>query len=400
MTHETPPDLRTAEQGRGPTAGDTEAGVDAVCADPCEPGASTEPAGRLAQLRAAVPQRTWRIGLYVLPLVALANVAVLVWSLGGVDLSRAVVAGELIALAALLAFVPMLANAARLAIWGRFLGLGLGFRGALKVITGTMVANSLTPSATGGMPIKLLFLVGAGVESRRAVTLISLQAAEDAIVMAGLALVCLGVSGFAMLDFLGSDPALLERIGMTMRTASIALVLALAALACIALVVAGGLFGQRAQRWASQAARRVRGFLAQVVGDWAAVWRRGKTSALVNLALAVLQWAVRFSIAGLVLAAFGVEWNPALYWLAQYLVQAVSSIVPTPGGAGGAEAAFLLVFAPFAPVEALLPAMSAWRLLHFFLPLGGAALLFALLHRAAAGERPAAATGGKAQPAE
>lgn len=400
MTHDTPPDLRSAEQDRGPTSGEAAGFAHGGSTSPCEPGIPREPVGRLAQLRAAVPARTWRIALYVLPLVALANVAVLVWSLGGVDLSRAVVAGELVALAALLAFVPMLANAARLAIWGRFLGLCLGFRGALKVITGTMVANSVTPSATGGMPIKLLFLVGAGVESRRAVTLISLQAAEDALVMAALALVCFGVSGFAMVDFLASDAALLERIGMTVRTAGIALVSALAAIALAAVAVAGGLFGRRAQGWATEAIRRARAFLAQVVGDWAAVWRRGKASALANLALALLQWTVRFSIAGLVLAAFGVEWQPALYWLAQYLVQAVSSIVPTPGGAGGAEAAFLLVFAPFVPVEALLPAMSAWRLLHFFLPLGGAALLFALLHRADPGRRTAAAAPRDAQPAE
>jgi hypothetical protein len=113
----------------------------------------------------------------------------------------------------------------------------------------------------------------------------------------------------------------------------------------------------------------VRSFTAHIISDWLGVMRRGKGVALANLALAALQWLVRFSIAGLVLAAFGEAWHPALYWLLQYLVQSISSVVPTPGGVGGAEAGFLLLFAPFVSGGSLVPAMSAWRLLFFYLPL-------------------------------
>ncbi|MFW5634482.1 MAG: flippase-like domain-containing protein [Erythrobacter sp.] len=396
MTHETPPEFRFEQDARSdPLAASEPEDTPGAVAE--QAGAGAQAGGRLAQLWQAVPRRSLRIALYVLPVVALGNVAVLVWSLGGVDLAQRIVAPELLGLAAVLVFVPMLANAARLAIWSRFMALGLGFGGALKVITGTMVTNSVTPSATGGMPIKLLFLVGAGVESRRAVTLISFQAAEDAVAAACLIALCLGFSGFAMFEFLGSDPALLARIDMTVRTASLVALWSLAALALLALVTAGGLLGKRVRGWAARVGRRARGFLAQVAGDWRAMWRRGKLVALANLSLALLQWGVRFSIAGLVLAAFGVEWHPALYWLLQYLVQSISAIVPTPGGAGGAEAGFLLLFAPFAPVDALVPAMSAWRLLHFFLPLAGAALVFVLLHRAS-GARLGASM--RAQPAE
>jgi len=121
----------------------------------------------------------------------------------------------------------------------------------------------------------------------------------------------------------------------------------------------------------------------------AGVMRRGKAMALANLALALTQWLARFSIAGLVLAGFGEGWHPALYWLLQYLVQSISSVVPTPGGVGGAEAGFLLLFAPFVSAGSLVPAMSAWRLLFFYLPLAVAALTFFALHRAARRARAA-----------
>lgn len=328
-----------------------------------------------------LPRRTLTIALSILPIVALGNVAVLVYSLGGIDISEKVKAPSLLVLAALLVFVPMIANSIRLWIWARFLDLDLGFRGSLKVITGTMVTNSVTPSATGGMPIKLLFLMGEGVDSRRSVTLISFQAAEDTFLLVGFLALSLGITGFAFFEFFSSDPELLARLDGTLRTVAMAVLWVLIAIAAIVVVIAGGLMGRRVREWAGRFSRRVKGWIAQILNDWLDVFRRGKGVALLNLGFSALQWVVRFSIAGLVLAAFGVEWQPVLFWLLQYLVQSISSIVPTPGGAGGAEAAFLLLFAPFVAMGVLVPAMSTWRLMHFYLPLVGAALTFFVLHR-------------------
>lgn len=330
-----------------------------------------------------------RIALSVLPLVALANIAVLVWSLGGIDLAGRIVAPGLLGLAAMLALVPLLANSVRLALWSRFLGLGLGFRGALKVITGAMVTNSVTPSAAGGAPIKLLFLIGEGVSPRAAATLISFQTAEDALVMWSLLAVCLGFSGFQLFDFLSSQPGLLLRIEENLAIAGWIGLAVVIALAVLTGALWSGLLGERLRVRTTAIANRARSFGAHIVSDWLGVMRRGKVMALANLALALTQWVARFSIAGLVLAGFGEGWHPALYWLLQYLVQSISSVVPTPGGVGGAEAGFLLLFAPFVSAGSLVPAMSAWRLLFFYLPLAVAALTFFALHRAARRARAA-----------
>lgn len=351
-----------------------------------------------------LPRSTLRIALYVLPLVALANVGVLVWSLGGVDLSERLVAPHLLWIAMTLVFAPMITNSLRLLLWSRFFGLDLGFRRAFKVITGTMVANSVTPSATGGMPIKMIFLVGAGIEARRALTLISFQTAEDALVLFTLVGITFGLSGFAFFEYLSSEPALLARLDTTLRSVSVIVLWSLVGLALLSLIVTAGLLGARARDLAARASRRLREWIMGVLGDWRDLVRRGKWVALVNVALAAVQWTVRFSIAGLVLAAFGMEWRPALYWLLQYLVQSISSIVPTPGGAGGAEAGFLFLFQPFVDADVLVPAMSTWRLIFFFLPLTGAALVFFVLNRVprskgSQSDAPAA-RGGIAHPAE
>lgn len=328
-----------------------------------------------------MPRRTLAIALSILPLVALANVGVLVYALDGVNLAEKLVAPGYLIIVALLVFVPMLGNSLRMFFWARFLGLDLGFWGSLKVISGTMVTNSVTPSATGGLPIKMLFLVGEGVESRRALTLITFQAAEDTIATFAIAGLCLAITGFAMFGFIGSDPAIIAKLDSTVRSASIIALWVLISIAILAGLIGGGLFGSRVRSWFGRAARKIRSFVAQIAGDWSAAFKRGKVIALVNLSLALLQWGVRFSIAGLVLSAFGVEWQPALFWLLQWLVQSISSIIPTPGGAGGAEAGFLLLYQPFVAAEVLFPAMSTWRLMFFYLPLMGAALIFFTLHR-------------------
>jgi uncharacterized protein (TIRG00374 family) len=337
-----------------------------------------------------LPRRTLRIALSVLPVVALANVAVLAWSLNGVDIAGRLAAPGLLLLAAAVALVPMIANSLRFALWGRFLGLGLGLRGGFKVVTGTMIANSITPSAAGGVPIKVLFLIGEGVPPRSAATLISLQTAEDMAVMSAMVAACLTLSGFQLVDFVAQQPGLLARIEADLVLAGWIVLGVVAALAGLSAALAAGWLGARLRGRAARLLARVHSFAGHVVRDWLGVLRRGKGVALVSLMLSIAQWLARFSMAGIVLAAFGQEWHPALYWLLQYLVQSVSSVVPTPGGAGGAEAAFLLLYAPFVASGVLVAAMSAWRLIFFYLPLASAALVFFLLHRAARKRRAAA----------
>jgi uncharacterized protein (TIRG00374 family) len=328
-----------------------------------------------------LPRRTLGFALWLLPIVAVVNVAVLVWSLGTINLAERLVAPHLLALAGLLVFVPMLANALRLAIWSRFLGLGLGLAGALRVITGTMVANSVTPSAAGGMPIKVLFLIGEGIEARRAISLISFQAAEDALILFGLATLAATLSGFALVDFLAADRELSAGLDDTMRIAVLIVSGLLLMAAAFGGLIGAGILGPRIRNWFGKLLRRVKVSLAMVASDWGALLRRGKGIAVLNLGIAAVQWSVRFSIAGLVLGAFGTPWDPALFWLLQYLVQTISSTVPSPGGVGGAEAGFLLLFAPFVEQAVLLPAMSAWRLLFFYTPLVAAAVTFFVLRR-------------------
>lgn len=359
--------------------------------------------GALGLQMRGLSRRTLAFALTVLPLLALINVGVLVWSLGSIDLSTRIVAPGLLVLAVFVVFIPMIANSLRLAIWSRFLGLKLGMAGSLRVITGTMIANSLTPPAITGMPIRFMFLMNEGADPQRAMSLISFQTAEDMLILSGLVGICIGLSGFALHDFFASQPELIAQVDSFLQIAGKIAAFAALGLIAVTLFLKRRFVGGSRLKTVNRARRRLRAWAGSIGHNWRCVAREGKGLALLTLGLTGLQWGARFSIAGLVLAAFGTEWRPALHWLLQYLVQAMSSIVPTPGGAGGAEAAFLLLFALFVDGDVLVPAMSTWRLMYFYLPLAGAALLFFFLRsamRGRCGESLTATASSKHVPAE
>ena len=106
--------------------------------------------------------------------------------------------------------------------------------------------------------------------------------------------------------------------------------------------------------------------------------------------LTTIQWSARYSVATAVIAFLGAPVRPLLYWVLQWATFTLMNAVPTPGAAGGAEAAFLVLYSPFIPPGTLGLATAGWRaLVIFYLPLSAAAVVFLLLglRDRSAGER-------------
>ena len=144
-----------------------------------------------------MPRKTLTIALSVLPIVALINVGVLIYSLGGINLSEKLVRPDLLALVALLVFVPMISNSIRLAIWAKWLGVDLGFRagangyvlkddgqteflGAVKnvlaIACGIVVARGLGESARAALVARGDQLAGQGRRRRPALGIVAAPA--------------------------------------------------------------------------------------------------------------------------------------------------------------------------------------------------------------------------------
>lgn len=329
-----------------------------------------------ASRKGSISRRAIRIALWALPLAVLANIAFFLWTLDGRPLSEIAVRPSLILVAIGLAFLPWLTNIIRLAIWCRFLGIPMSLKANARVMLGTVLGNAITPTATGSTVIKWGFLVNEGVPSDRATTIVTVQTAEDTVVIfatMGIAMTIATMvelpAAFRSFDWMtGTLDSTLFALG---------LVAGFVALVC---VLAGGArrgwFGSRAADWARGALARLGEGFANVRRDWGLILRSGKSVVAVSMALAVLQWIARYSVATAVIGFAGATMLPLLFLGLQWLVFTFSTVVPTPGGMGGTEAAFLLLYAPFVPADRLGPVMVIWRLVLFYGPVALAALLF------------------------
>ena len=68
--------------------------------------------------------------------------------------------------------------------------------------------------------------------------------------------------------------------------------------------------------------------------------------------------------------------DPVLFFLLQWVVFTAMSVVPTPGGSGGAEAVFVLVYSALLPDAVIGIATAGWRFLTFYVQLALGSILF------------------------
>lgn len=317
----------------------------------------------------ALAAKVARYAIWIVPLVALIHIGILVSALGGKIGAVALQAPHYFALAAFIAIIPMSSDITRLTIWSRFLGVPTGFKGAMQIIGGTMVGNMMTPSSTGSPAIKWGLMQARKIPASKATTLISIQMTEDILAMSSLLTLCVfGVGGQRLAALIRSPEWQAMSWGDVAPYAA-GLAGVIGALSLVFWLL------RRSGRFPVllQLRRRAKIGIKRIVRDWRKILKRGKRTALLTLSLAFIQWAARFSVVTAIILALGGAFQPLLYGGLQWLTISLAALVPTPGGVGGAEAAFLALYRPFLSGTALLAAMAAWRLLLYYWPVSLAA---------------------------
>lgn len=326
-----------------------------------------------------VGKRTLNLALIILPLAAIASIGFFIWNLEGRSLLTVAKFPHWLWVALLFSFLPWITNSLRLMIWARFFELQLSLYQIFRIILGTVLGNAVTPTATGATAVKWAFLVNEDVTPDRATTLIGIQTAEDSFV----SIILLAVAIIAVISF--EVPMLLPDVDwwssaslVLQRVASV-VVIALVVTAVVITCVLVGLVGSKAKHASHTLIDRMRSMFNHAAKDWKYAFRSGRKYLLASTFLAVLQWTTRHSIAGLIIGFVGGQMMPMLHWVLQWLVITASSVIPSPGGAGGTEASFLLFFAPFLSGELLGSTMVTWRATIFYIPVAIAGLVFLVL---------------------
>ena len=325
--------------------------------------------------------KLFRTALIVIPIGVIGNVAfsllftnrALLSALTSFDKSY-------LALALALGILPWLTNAIRLLIWTRFLEHEISFVDAFRITLATDLGSAVSPQAVGGGFFKWGLLVQRGVSPGAAASVTTLTPLEDGVFFAiAIPIALLYSASLGKLDFSSATESL---DGSAAGFGIGAFVFLLLVWALIVWVLKGGVgvsAQRRSRRMVSSFRRSARSTWTDAKQVFRLIRRNGKKRFALSLTLTGIQWIARYSIITVLLAFLGIPIQPVLFFVLQWVVFTLASFVPTPGGAGGAEAAFYVLYSPFVPPNALSLVTAAWRFFTFYLLLALAALVYILV---------------------
>jgi glycosyltransferase 2 family protein len=325
--------------------------------------------------------RVFRAMLFIVPLGVLGNV---VFSLAITDRSLLGSLAEFprgyLGLAIGLALVPWLTNTLRLMIWTDFLDHRLRFRDAFQITLAMDLGAAVSPTAVGGSLFKWGMLVQRGIRPGAAASITTLPTLEDGVFFA-LAL------PLAIYFTASWDLPVFQDVANRVEANALTVLVVAAAIALVTWIAVrlllGGGFGRgtrrRSLRLVARLRRRLRSTWTDATQVFRLIARGGKWRFALSFSLTAVQWIARYSVISALVAFLGVPVQPVLFWMLQWVVFSLMAMIPTPGAAGGAEAAFFFIYSAFLPERVIGLATAGWRFLTFYMQLGLAATIFFLM---------------------
>lgn len=282
-------------------------------------------------------------------------------------------------LAGVLALLPWFWHALRIWIWSGFFGVRISRLNLLRIVVATDVGGVVAPVAVGGAPFKMGMLIQQGFQPGQAAMLTLLGHLEEAVFFLSIIPVSL------VLTRPWQNP-LWQKVGAFFQEHSLALWCCLVLLAALLLILKKTKVLRRIFKKRTQQSERWAMMLADFRQAIRLVLAGGQKSFAWSMLAIIGQWMTRFSVLVVVLLALGLDVDLFRIFFLQWMVYVAMLFVPTPGGTGGAEAAFLLVFSKLIPHGAVGPAMAGWRLtVYYFMLLMGVGVLFGTAKRSVAG---------------
>jgi len=280
-------------------------------------------------------------------------------------------------IAMLLSITPWFTGSLRLQLWSRFLGNRLRYREVFRIALGAELGAAISPPMIGGGAVKVGMLMQKKFSGSTALSLAALEGMEEGLfflIMVPLAL-----------TFSSSwDLPVIQGLMTGIRHASLWMFAAGSAAACGAVLVLA-MPRLRALVLRFPPAARLAASIASTyhcgILTGRAILFTGKKVFALTFLLTAVSWICRYSLISLLLMSLGLPSQPILYMALQVLVFALMSFVPTPGGAGGAEAVFYLFYRPFLAADSIAAVTMGWRFLTFYFLLLLAAVLFLIMER-------------------
>lgn len=215
---------------------------------------------------------------------------------------------------------------------------------------------AISPTALGGEPVKTGMLYERGVSFGESVSLTTIASVEDlTFYLVGLP-VAIWVSGIWKI-------ARLRRfIKRTILGSQNVFIIAGAVI--LVIVVVGVILWKTGVF--TKLHHKVRKFWRDFKHLYFSMVKRGKARFALNVLLAGLQWSARYSVVSALVLSLGYSVEPVRFFILQWVVFSLMSVIPTPGATGGAEGIFLILFRTILPSRTIGTVMIGWRFIDYY----------------------------------
>jgi hypothetical protein len=274
-------------------------------------------------------------------------------------------------LAFCLSVIPWFTGSLRLFLWSRFTGSTIRYKDMFKIYLGAELGAAVTPPLIGGSAVKIGMLMHHGLTGSAAAFLALLESFEDCIFFIVMVPIALTFTASWNIPIVQSSIEQMHQPWVWTTLISIVTVF------CAAVIMANrsGIMMQRIPLF-QKCAKSVSESYNNFKTTCATITRTGKALFALTMVLTAVQWVCRYSVLTLLLMSLGIPAQPVLFMALQVLVFALLAFVPTPGGAGGAELMFSLLYGAFLPVGAIGIVTTGWRFITFYFLLLLAGSLF------------------------
>lgn len=275
---------------------------------------------------------------------------------------------------AILSLVPWLGAAFRLRMWTRFINHPLSYKDCLKTQVYTDLGGALSPTAIGGGPVKLGYLINKGMSPGKAGLLTALNGFEDFVMYCFIII----VSFFHIRESIGKIFGAISNFVLNnylMILGIIVGIILLRFLIKLSKFQFRNLMPRTFRVKLNRFARVLKENLSEMKTLANQVFAEGKLTFFISFIVLMLSWLARFSILLVLLWSLGIAFKPFQIYLQQWIVYITMIFVPTPGASGGAEASFYLIFGGEIPKEILPLVVSTWRFFTYYFMLFSAVMI-------------------------
>lgn len=251
----------------------------------------------------------------------------------------------------LLGLSPVFIHAYSIYVWVKCFDKKISFKAATKISASTLVGSAITPTMIGGGPLKMGMLMRYKLSTGQAAAITTLGGIQDFLTMTIFIVISIIFSNKIGVNILIDSYYKLHSNSQSL----IAFLVGITTLSFLLYwILSQTSFGKKILLKGKES-------LSDFKASYALVVKQGKMYFLATTLLNIVKWVLIHLVLIFLLMGLSLDTDYWEVFFSEWLVFTGMTATPLPGGSGGAEAIFYLVYKSVIPASSIGVTIMAWR---------------------------------------